>query len=65
MTELCCPTCEDAKPGCCCDCGRELTADELHLLPDPYEDELGAGGDGILRDHLQCDDCREISARDI
>ena len=62
MSELCCPTCEDAKPGCCCDCGRELTPDELVLAPDPWEEELGTG---ILKDHLRCNDCREMSARDI
>lgn len=64
MSELCCPTCEEAKPGCCCECGRELTPDELVLAPDPWEEELG-GPDLILKDHLMCCDCAAMSARDI
>lgn len=71
MTELCCPTCDSAMPGCCCACNRELTSDELRLAPDPWEEELGPGittrqGEPfLLKDHLQCSDCREMSARHI
>ena len=58
---LTCPTCEGAKPGCCCQCKDPIDDGEYQLLPCPWADET-SGNDSL---HLRCSGCREQAARDI
>jgi hypothetical protein len=56
-----CPTCEGAKRGNCCSCGKHIPLEKQNLSPNPYSNEINDDD----RLHLICADCYEDFQGDI
>ncbi len=53
LESVVCPTCPDAKPGCCCTCERPIPEGDQELAPDPF----AAMAHGDNTPHLLCSNC--------